>query len=370
MHRGLKKHAPLCLAAAAWLAGCGARGDLDSSLEQPSPVKVQAVALGAQHTCALLDDGTVACWGDYDSGPSQSRPVEVTTPWDATLLACGGGGSCAVLHDGTLVCWGTVTGFVDGSPPAVVGSGYTAVSLGDLYLCAVRVGGAVMCFGQDRGGQLGNASVMSTLQLAPGVPVDGLHDAVAVSAGSYFTCALRAGGSVVCWGEGPLGDGTADSSPTPVEVRGLPGPAKQIAVGSMHACALLADGTVACWGRRQGALGLDPATFTDATGLVAAPVAGLPEATMISAGDRQSCAVLDDETVRCWGTSLLPDHGSSTPELVPGLASAVAVASGTFHDCALLASGGVACWGGNDRGQLGDGTMTASDVPVSVVEMP
>jgi hypothetical protein len=87
-------------------------------------------------------------------------------------------------------------------------------------------------------------------------------------------------------------------------------------------------------------------------------------------GDRQSCAVLEDATVQCWGTNLLPYHGSSTPEPVPGLGPAVAVASGVHHNCALLVSGGVACWGGNEYGQLGDGSTTPSDVPVAVLGLP
>ena len=252
-----------------------------------------------------------------------------------------------------------------------VGSGYAAVGLGDRYQCAVLVNGTVACWGEDHGGRLGNVSALNMLQSAPGVPVEGLHDAIAVSAGSYFTCALRAGGSVVCWGEGPLGDGTSDSGPTPVEVKGLPGPATQIGVGSMHACALVEDGSVVCWGRRQwGVLGLDPATFTDSTGLQAEPVTGLPKATTISVGTGQSCAVLEDATVQCWGTNFLPYHGSATPEPVPGLEPAIAVASGSYHDCALLVSGGVVCWGGNDRGQLGDGTKTTSDIPVAVLGIP
>ena len=91
---------------------------------------------------------------------------------------------------------------------------------------------------------------------------------------------------------------------------------------------------------------------------------------MISAGERQSCAVLEDATGAVLGhesptLSRLLDAGAG-----PRPWARVAVASSMIHNCALLVSGGVACWGGNDRGQLGDGTNTPSDVPVPVVGLP
>jgi alpha-tubulin suppressor-like RCC1 family protein len=268
-------------------------------------------------------------------------------------MGCGGE-TCAILGDGTLECWGTdpaSTGYV---PPVVIGSGFSAVGLGSHRGCGVLGDGTVACW----------EFISGALE-----PVMGLHDAMAVGVGDELACALRAGGVVSCWGAGPLGDGTASGSTTPVDVVGLGGPAQQIAVGSWHACALLQDGTVACWGKEgYGNLGVAP--LTGDSGLTPLPVVGLVAARRISAYSFQSCAVLADGTVRHWGTDFNPGIGSQTPQAVPGLASVVDVASGEFHDCALLANGRVACWGENYDGELGNGTFDSSEEPVTVTGLP
>lgn len=360
------------VALAVAIAGCGARSELWVPLESDSSetdrITVASISLGGWHSCALRTDGTVLCWGRYDNGAAHPEPVAMATQGVVTFLAAGSAGTCAVLEGGILTCWGDAAGAVYGQlEPKALDVGYDEVSLGGGFGCAVRIGGSVRCWGNVDGGQLGTPSPAQPIQWIPGVQIQGIHDAQHVSAGDFSVCALRSAGTVFCWGEGPLGDGTEASSWAPVEVKGLPGRATQIAVGGMHACALIEDGTVVCWGRRQGALGLDPTTFTDTTGLSAAPVPGLSNVTMISSGDRQSCALLGDGTVQCWGTNYIPGQGSKLPEPVVGLGPAIAVASGDFHDCALLADRSVACWGQNDEGQLGDGTETTSMMPVKVI---
>jgi alpha-tubulin suppressor-like RCC1 family protein len=89
--------------------------------------------------------------------------------------------------------------------------------------------------------------------------VPGLSDAIAVAAGYDFTCAVRSGGTVQCWGHnewGELGNGeNGDAhSPGPAVV-GVAG-ATAVTAGGIHACALLASGAVRCWGSNfDGELG-------------------------------------------------------------------------------------------------------------------
>jgi alpha-tubulin suppressor-like RCC1 family protein len=249
----------------------------------------------------------------------------------------------------------------------------TAVGGGESHSCAVVVGGAVMCWGSNYRGQLGNGSFIdSTIP----VQVTGITGATAVAGGRSHTCALVAGGEVRCWGlndAGQLGDGTFVSSNLPVAVTGITG-ATEIAIGDDHSCALVA-GTVRCWGTGyEGQLGhgvyILASPFGSATPVTAV---GITDATSVVADTDHTCALLADGTVQCWGWNgagqVGPGAGYSTnvPVAVTGLTGVTALGAGSLHTCAVVAAGGVKCWGYNDAGQLGNGTLTSSSSPVTVV---
>ena len=139
--------------------------------------------------------------------------------------------------------------------------------------------------------------------------------------------------------------------------------------GRRHACAVLDDGSVRCWGDNdKGQLGF---TSTEECHYVegleypctSKPtlVAGLAKVKLVALGATHSCALLDDETVRCWGDDALGQLGdgarptkvyTSAPTLVPGLTGIVRVAAGADHTCALTHDWTVLCWGrGTDRAQ-------------------
>lgn len=92
----------------------------------------------------------------------------------------------------------------------------------------------------------------------------------------------------------------------------------------------------------------------------------------IAVGSELTCALLDDHTVRCWGSNANGRAGlgeaplSHVPRLVEGLPPARAIAVGNTHACALDLEGGVHCWGDNRDGQLGDGTTTERHTPTPV----
>jgi alpha-tubulin suppressor-like RCC1 family protein len=366
------------------LLGCGGRSDLalgaagDASAE---PHRVASLALGWHHSCALLSDGLVACWGSDTSGQlgdgkaammGQPTPKLVASAEDVQSLAGGYEHGCAVQKNGTLACWGKDTLGAVGAgtqsanlPWTVIGSGFRAVSAGFDRTCAVHSDGTAACWGVGDHGELGNGVSSFVVEHTP-TPVQGLENAISIAVSEWVSCALIADGGVKCWGLAPLGDGTMNGSAVSVSVVGLGGPARQIAVGSMHACALLEGGLVKCWGYGgYGELGLGPETVW-----AAAPIA-IPDASpaqAISAGEYHTCAVLEDGSVRCWGNEVSELQGSSTPLPVPSVNSAVGIASGDAHDCVLLDGGEVRCWGENGLGQLGDGTTVASPTPVKVIE--
>jgi alpha-tubulin suppressor-like RCC1 family protein len=166
-----------------------------------------------------------------------------------------------------------------------VPSGVTSVSVGRQFACAVTADGAVWCWGENSGGELGIDSSASPLcpfdpsiacSLVP-VPMAGLTSGVtAVSAGAAYACALMESGAVQCWGyngRGELGDGSQASSLVPVQVTGLTSGVTDLANGAGFNCAVI-DGGVQCWG--TGPLGNAPVTLCSGEdcSLVPVPIVG------------------------------------------------------------------------------------------------
>lgn len=196
---------------------------------------------------------------------------------------------------------------------------------------------------------------------------------VQVAAGGLTSCALFSDGTVECWGSafnGELGTRASEnSSTTPVQVANLPR-VRELSVGDGGICALIdEDGSVRCWGTNaRGALGNGSAVATSA---IPVAVTGITGATAISTSGIHACAVMNDGSIRCWGTNEYGALGNGTsggeartPVTVANLGgSAVSVAAGSlgFKTCTVLTNGSVRCWGlrGGSQGILGDGVLGA-----------
>lgn len=179
-------------------------------------------------------------------------------------------------------------------------------------------------------------------------------------------CAVFSDGSADCWGPPLAGDGTtnpqvpATGQWTPAPVAGL-GNATDITLGYKHACAILSGGGVACWGSNASAqLGSGTAAAQSATPVV---VPDVSKAITISAGNSETCVVVADGTVRCWG-KLVDGSQSAASIAVPGLTNATMVSVGYDHACVVLSNGKMSCWGDDTYGELADGTTTSSSTPV------
>ena len=158
----------------------------------------------------------------------------------------------------------------------------------------------------------------------------------------------------------------------PIDVAAAPrASVVQLAVGGDHSCALLSTGQVRCWGWNEaGEIGDGTTSDHDYSPTL---VLGVVDATAIAAGDHFTCALLADQTAKCWGyncqgqlglgTQACP-YGVPTPAQVLGLHGVVQLAAGAAHACALLEDGTVECWGDNRVGQLGDGTTIDRTRPV------
>src|SRR5207245_2355551 len=168
------------------------------------------------------------------------------------------------------------------------------------------------------------------------------------------------------WGfnkDGQLGDGSTESSATPVAVSGLLG-VTAVAGGSRHSLALMEDGTVKAWGgNAEGQLGDGGSEASD----VPVDVRGLSGVTAVSAGFRHAIALLSNGTVMAWGENEYGQLGDGTeadsawPVPVRNLSAVTSISAGNSHSVALIAKGKVMAWGDNEEGQLGDGSHTGPE---------
>lgn len=219
--------------------------------------------------------------------------------------------------------------------------------------CAVRAGGTVLCWGENHYGQLGDGTTTDSLVA---VEVLGVTGARSVAAGKNHGCATHATGEVSCWGDGRSGqNGALETRPVPQRVAGL-SDIVEVAAGAAHSCARHASGDVLCWGSNAslqlGTGGVDRATP------VAVP--GRMDALALALGATHSCVVHGAGGVSCWGDNTLLQLGTegpsrSEPMAVPGISDATAIAAGAAHTCVLHATGQVSCWGQNSNLQLGTG---------------
>jgi alpha-tubulin suppressor-like RCC1 family protein len=316
--------------------GDGVQDNLESN---PTPVQVADVSTATQlasgfPNCAVLSSGRVDCWGAGDLGngtttPSTTPSKAVTVSGITTATSVGSIGiegltTCASLADGTVDCWGSNytgalgsgrTGYEeqDLTPTPVPGlSGVASVTAGGAF-CALLKTGHIDCWGRNEDDQLGAGAGAGQELCAGGtekycstkpLEVQGIGNAIAVSAGQSRACALLATRQVECWGEIAAGHPN-ETTPTPALVPGLAN-AVSIAVGNYASCALLADGQDVCWG--AGVFGeFGDGAFTES----ATPVpASIPTATAIAAGYGQACAVVAAGAVDCWGGDLFGQLGN------------------------------------------------------------
>ncbi|MDA0715066.1 MAG: putative Ig domain-containing protein [archaeon] len=360
-----------------------------------SDEQVGAVAGGDFHSCALLDNGSVACWGYNPNGElGNGNVTHETTPHltqtfgtgrTATAVTIGQFHSCALLDNGSVMCWGKNdegqlgTGSTSTSPtstPTLVasfGTGRTAVAIsaGHKHTCALLDNGSVSCWGNNQYGRLGNGNVTSQYSPVLTASLGSGRTATAIAAGDLGTCAVLDNGSVACWGMnsqyGMIGNGTtgaSDFTSIPVQTASLGAgrTAVDIVAGQMYYCALLDDGSVVCWG--SGSYGnLGDGTATAQSSPTQTSSLGIA-AKKIVAGARHTCAVLINQTVKCWGANSngAIGDGSTTQRNSPTAVAFGAgvnvtnLGAGAYHTCALIENGSMRCWGKNWYGAIGDGT--------------
>lgn len=385
---GTPTHCTGCGVGCGWSCRTDATGCTDPTSLSMSP-------LGPQTTCAVRAGGSLACWGDNNSGEvgdgtttDATRPRVITFPAAGTVVsaATGVSHSCAVLvtppaTSGNVYCWGDnrvgqlgTSGGVDSLTPVLVPALSNAVEVvaGNDFTCARTATGAVRCWGENGAHQLGQDS---TTDSATPVTVTGLTSASRLDAATFNTCAVTSTGSVVCWG----------ASFTGRETTTLPGGlrAVRVAVGGSHRCALSNAGSVFCWGSNaSGQIGNGSTTDVSTPTQVGDFGTGFPAPTAldVAAGDSHTCVVTSAGRVSCWGRNTNGQLGDGTtanrtvPTFVPTLTGAFEVEAGNSSTCAFTRNPGDVtnaartwCWGSNLGGELGDGSTTGRTSPVATL---
>jgi alpha-tubulin suppressor-like RCC1 family protein len=330
------------------------------TLDAGPPIEVLAaksVSLGDDHTCVVLPDRTVKCWGRNENGQ---------------------------VGDGTTV---------DRLRPTVVPgiSGVLEIAAGGRHNCIRNTGGTVRCWGWNERGQLGDGTNID--RPSAGL-VPGLVAVVQIAGGHWHTCVLVSDGTARCWGEnasGQLGDDSTLQKVSPVPVVSLTG-VQRISAGCEHTCAVMSDRTLQCWGNNTfGQLGLGATRFTRP-----ALVPDAKDVADVSLGCYSTCYRTVAGVVTCMGRGMpkpaiekttvaqVAVSGSEllivrrigdtvtdqiSPSSLDSIPSVLEVAAGATHACARQDKT-LWCAGYNHYGELGDGTTTDRVGPGAAVKVP
>jgi len=192
---------------------------------------------------------------------SSSTPLVVKEAQNMSFFALGSSHACAVVS-GNLLCWGNNSNGQTGqknnvlsnqfTPTQVAGIGQvTQVAAGELHTCAVTLTNTLYCWGDNGLGQLG----LGTTDAGNFKPaLTNVANAYSLCAGKSHTCVRTYNSTVLCWGANGLGQAgqpasgaTAVAVVSPTTVAGIT-QVSQIVCGDYHTCALRADGSVWCWG--------------------------------------------------------------------------------------------------------------------------
>ena len=393
-----------------------ARAESAHSVEASRTTARRLVA-GDTHACVILS-GKVFCWGSNATlqlgtetdVANSSTPLEVQGISTAVELAAGWGHTCALLEDMTMKCWGSNQSLQLGTsstaanfavPALVPGlTNITSIAAGGSATCAIvggvgaKIGdaGGVKCWGYNgmvgsgdttNRPSLGRATGTTNTEVPGYVQSSGadLSSGVAgISVALGYGCAVMTNKTAKCWGSNSndqLGVGIASNDYLlplgAVDVGGLTGIAA-LSTGYSHACAILETTEMKCWGSfYEGELGADK----DANLMGDDYNAGLrlkytvkkqrgstenfSPATSVDASMSRTCALRSGQAA-CWG-------GMSyigAPVAVVGVSDATVIEIGNNFACVLNSTNAVSCWGENAVGQLGNGVKIDSDVAVSV----
>lgn len=351
---------------------------------------IVAIGAGEVHTCAVAVDGGVKCWGANGQGQLGIGPIEpessyfTVTPTEvvnlgrgARAVALGNWHTCAILVDGGVACWGSnnkhLLGIADcegcdfGEPQRVFEGDAVSVDTGKSHTCIALTNGDVVCFGESSFGEAGERPTAAVWVPTP-TRLDASTEFVTdISLGDGFSCLLEESGRVRCFGYnryGQAGIGLMSLEAPLDEAARIAEPAVAVEAGERHACALLESGGIQCWGSNQrGQLG-------DGTGGRPMKMALDTAVESVFAGFN-TCVKTTTGEIWCAGITCAADENdagsidytfSNIPVLMEGVPLDVtSLDEGHSHTCVQTVDQEVCCFGDNSYSQVGQTAVAYQD---------
>ena len=369
----------------------------ETRLDHPRATDVGTISAGGNHTCAIVADGSLWCWGRNDKGqlglgdttdrPSPTR-VGSATNW-RSVSSGSNSTTCAVNTLNEVYCWGynfsgqvgvdkATTSVTSPTKVSALGTTVQSVSVGSFNACVVTTAATVKCWGSNSYGALGSGVTLGTSTHTPTsiANLSGTYSVVA--AGGDGVCAQTTDNTVYCWGSdlwGQRGDGstqTADgANPTRIStgavVVGLVAGAD---TGSN--CVVTQNSGVLCWGQNtDNFLNTTAGNMTSPIVTNVSPfyVSGSNVAARgFSIGSRFACMLRNaDASIVCGGIDTLTGVGATGRVTnAPTGTGFLAMTTGTSHGCAIRSDRRLVCWGLNAYGQVGTGSTGTATAATAV----
>ena len=299
------------------------------NIVEESPMVVDlAMAPFGRHSCALFDNKKIKCWGNNSSGQlgyghrdvigddEQVSDQEFVDVGSGVLqIAVGGSHTCALLEDYSVKCWGSndsgqlgYAGNVENEVrlPSLIdsidlGEKIQEIALGADFTCVLGESARVRCWGELEGVESKDPLQIDFIKLA--------GKAVKISAGGGHACALMEDKSLRCFGAnyfGPLGLGHTDTISISASIPRVDvgGDVLDMNLGGAHTCVILADYSVKCWGfNDELQLGYsDDSIVGDDETPSSFPALNFRErAIAVRTSNQSTCALFKNGQVRCWG---------------------------------------------------------------------
>ena len=362
-----------------------------TTTDSATPVPVTALsdivmtAVAADYSLALKADGTVWQFGlplGASTLPAMTTPTQIASLSNIAFIAVGQDTAYAIDAQGNTFWWfnrpfDTAAYPVHSDTPVSFTEvpQLTMIASGGSSSAGVDLDGHVWTWGADSYGSLGRGAAPAP---NPGiVELDAVDEVVAIAASQNGCSVATGGGEIISWGDnqaGQLGSGRLDSSTVPMELMSLAG-ASFISDGVLP-YVQMADGSVRTWAGTNDAPVDFPALgpplmvreFSNWQPSFAFTMVMKPDKTLWAWGHAGSDKRFGNNTIADGTRIADPKNAVPVKNLGPVLSFTLADSTDTVHCIAVMPDHTVKAWGANDFGQLGNGTTSLSETPVTVTD--